>query len=66
MTHFAKEELTFDDNGDAIYTVKIRDFHNKMKLWSAGCAIDSKHFTLKDLDLYLRVYPNGNKFSVLR
>ena len=55
----AKEDLKFDKEGNAVYTLQIKDFHNKMKSWEAGKHIDSKHFKFQDVELFLRVYPNG-------
>ena len=54
-----KEELNFDKEGNAVYTLQIKDFHNKMKSWESGKYIESKHFKLQDVELYLSVYPNG-------
>ena len=47
-----KEELKFDDEGNAVYTLQIKDFHNKMKTWKSGEYIEnnissSKHNVLK-------------------
>ena len=55
------ENLNFDKEGNAVFTLQIKDFHNKMKTWEAGKYIDSKHFKLQDVELYLRVYPNGDE-----
>ena len=59
MMNIAKEELTFDGNGIHSYTVQVRNFHQKMKNWAAGERIDTKEFKVQDLDLSLRIYPNG-------
>ena len=56
-----KEKLKFDKEGNAVYTLKIKDFYNKMKSWVSGKYIDSKHFKLQDVELFLRVYPNGEE-----
>jgi len=55
-----KEELTFSETGDAIYTVQIKDFHRKMKNWAPACVIQTKPFRVQDVDLCLRIYPNGD------
>ena len=57
----AKEDLTFDKEGNAVYTLQIKDFHNKMKSWESEKHIDSKHFKFQDVELFLRVYPNGDE-----
>ena len=56
-----KEELKFDDEGNAVYTMQIKDFYDKMKSWETGKGIDSKHFKFQDVELYLRVFPNGEE-----
>ena len=56
-----KEEFKFDNEGNALYTLQIKDFHNKMKNWISGKRIDSKHFKFQDVELFLRVYPNGDE-----
>ena len=56
-----KEELNFDKEGNAVYTLKIKNFYNKMKSWKSGKCIDSKHFKFQDVELYLRVFPNGEE-----
>ena len=62
--NIAKEELTFDGNGIHSYTVQVRNFHQKMKNWAAGERIDTKEFKVQDLDLSLRIYPNGQNMGV--
>ena len=54
-----KEELTFDAIGVPIYTVQVRNFHQKMKNTSSGERIVTKVFKVQDVDLYLSIYPNG-------
>ena len=39
----------------------IKDFHNKMKSWESEKHINSKHFKFQDVELFLRVYPNGDE-----
>ena len=55
----AKEESGFDKEGNAVFTLQIKDFYSKMKSWESGIHIESQHFKLQDVELYLRVYPNG-------
>jgi len=54
-----KEQLTYSDTGDAVYTVQIKDFHNKMKNWTPTKVIRTKSFQVLDVDLYLCIYPTG-------
>ena len=53
------EGLTYDGNGDATYTVQIRNFHQKMKTWNPSSKITTEHFTVQDVEMYLIIYPNG-------
>ena len=53
------ERLTYDGNGDATYTVQIRNFHQKMKTWNPSSKITTEHFTVQDVEMYLIIYPNG-------
>ena len=55
----AKEDLTFDDDEVPTYTVQIRNFHHKMKNWSPTTSIRTKTFKVQDVDLYLKIFPNG-------
>ena len=60
--NITKEELKFIDSGDdPIYTVQIKDFHHKMKNWSPATAIYTKAFQVQNVNLYLKIYPNGQK-----
>jgi len=56
----SKEELKVDAEGNAVYTIQIKDFQKKMKTWEPAKKIESKHFKFQEVELYLRVYPNGN------
>ena len=53
------EGLTYDGNGDATYSVEIRNFHQKMKTWNPSSKITTEHFTVQDVEMYLIIYPNG-------
>ena len=57
--NFGKEDLTFVDNADPTFTVKIKDFHHNMKNWSIGRSISTQAFKVQDVDLDLQIYPNG-------
>ena len=57
--NIAKEELTFDGDGAPTYTFQVTDFHNKMKNWAPTEFITTKTFKVQDVDLQLRIYPNG-------
>ena len=59
-----KEELSYENYGDATYTIQIRNFHHKMKNWAPGNSIRTKQFQLQGLDLSLEVYPNGRDDQV--
>ena len=57
--NIVKEELTINEDGNAIYTVQIKDFHHKMKNWPPGMNIATKRFRVQGQDLRLWIYPNG-------
>ena len=57
--NITKEELTFNKDGNAIYTVQIKDFHHKMKNWPPSSQILTKEFEVQGQDLCLSIYPNG-------
>ena len=45
------------------FTVKIKDFNNKMKTWPSGKCIMTESFTvdsLNDVTMNLQIYPNGD------
>ena len=46
-----KEELSYENYGDATYTIQIRNFHHKMKNWAPGNFITTKQFQAQGLDL---------------
>ena len=53
------EGLAYGGNGDATYSVQIRNFHQKMKTWNPSSYITTKHFTVQDVEMYLIIFPNG-------
>ena len=55
-----KEEIKFDQEGD-VYTLQIKDFHNKMKTWESGKYIENNVSSCRMLNLFLRIYPNGDE-----
>ena len=61
--NITKGELTFSDSGDAIYTVQIKDFYDKMKNWAPATSICTKVFKVQNVPLYLQIFPNGKKDS---
>ena len=58
------EGLTYDGNGDATYSVQIRNFHQKMKTWNPSSKITTEHFTVQDVEMYLIIYPNGANIAL--
>ena len=57
--NIAEEDLTFDGDRVPTYTVQVTNFHHKMKNWSPTRRISTKTFKVQDVDLYLKIYPNG-------
>ena len=43
-----KEQLTYSDTGDAVYTVQIKNFYNKLKNWAPNKVIETKIFHVQD------------------
>lgn len=52
-------DLKLDSEGNAVYTMQIKDFQNKMDTWKVNRTIDSQIFKFQDLEMYIRVFPNG-------
>ena len=63
MTEIEKEPVTVSyKNRVPTFTVKIKDFNNKMKTWPSGKCIMTESFTVDSLynvTMNLRIYPNG-------
>ena len=57
--YIAKEDLTINEDSNAIYTVQIKDFHRKMKNWPPIIKIRTNKFRVQGRDLRLCIYPNG-------
>ena len=61
MNHIAEEKLTYGKDGVAIYTVQIKDFHRKMRLWPTNKEIRTENFKVQAVDMYLSIFPNGDE-----
>ena len=61
--NFVEQKLTFDDDGIPTYTVKIKDFKNKMKTWQPGQKISSDQFIYQNTRMSLSIYPNGHSID---
>ena len=64
MAEIVKEPVTVSyKNRVPTFTVKIKDFNNKMKTWPSGKCIMTESFTvdsLNDVTMNLQIYPNGD------
>ena len=64
MAEIAKEPVTVSyKNRVPTFTVKIKDFNNKMKTWPSGKCIMTESFTVNsknNVTMNLRIYPNGD------
>ena len=55
----AWEAMKFDYDGNVVYQLWIKDFLGKMESWDIRRYIDCKPFKVQDVELFLRVFPNG-------
>ena len=56
-----EEKLTYDENGVPSYTIKFRDFYDRMK-WKPREAFSSKVFKVGGVEMSLDIYPNGLEY----
>ena len=54
-----KVTVTYNDDIPT-FTVKVKDFKNKMKTWPSGKFVTSESFLVNGVPLSLTIYPNGN------